>query len=498
MFRKVNPIICVALGLSLFLAACSSSETEPSAVVSTPQSPPSLEPNAPQSETGTAVVTDISYEGYTLFAPLQSTMTYLIDKGGNMVHSWETGGTPGQAVYLLEDGNLLHTSRLRSSVFDAGGIGGRVEEYTWEGDLVWSFEYAGDTYHLHHDVEMLPNSNVLMIAWELKSTEEALAAGRSPNTLPEDGSLWPDHIIEVNPSTNQIVWEWHVWDHLVQDYDSSKANYGVVSEHPELIDLNYSNGRAVSDWNHINSIDYNPALDQILLSVHSFSEIWVIDHSVSTTEAAGQAGDLLYRWGNPQAYQAGTSQDQQLFSQHDAQWIEAGLPGAGNILILNNGDRRLRPYSSVVEIAPPVDEAGNYALATGAAYAPDSPIWEYAAANPEDFFADHISGAQRLSNGNTLICDGTGGRFFEVASAGELVWEYVIPTASDGGGPSVSVFRAIRYSADYAGLVGKDLSSLGAVPEQSGSALGGQQPGGNGRGQPPGDGGGGQPPGSSP
>lgn len=462
-----------------------------------PAAPPASDGNANPGDASTgntdtgspAAVGDA--EGYTLFAPLMGTTTYLIDSDGQVVNAWQTSSS-GHSVYLTGEGNLLATASVRSDVFDAGGSGGRVEEYTWDGELVWSFDYSGPTYHLHHDMEQLPNGNLLMIAWEYKSRDDVLAAGRDPSLLPDDGALWPDHLIEVNPATNQIVWEWHVWDHLVQDVDASKPNYGVVAEHPELIDLNYVSGRMVSsDWNHTNSVDYNPALDQIVLSIHSFSEIWVIDHSTTTAEAAGHSGgnsgrggDLLYRWGNPAAY--GAAGQQQLYTQHDAEWIEPGLPGEGNILIFNNGDRQARPYSSIVEIAPPVDAAGNYALSPGTAYGPVAPVWEYVASPAEDFYAMNISSSQRLANGNTLICDGPAGHFFEVTAAGAVVWEYTIPATDPDSG--VMAFRAERYTADYAGLAGRSLTSSGTVPAQSGP------PGGGGDGGPPNGG----PPGGGP
>lgn len=431
----------------------------------------------------TAASTDT---GYTLFAPLNSTETYLIDSDGLVVHSWASDSSPGNAVYLLENGNLLRTGTILSEVFTVGGVGGKVEEYTWDGEIVWSFEYADSHHQLHHDIERLPNGNILMIAWELKTAEEALSAGRSPDLLPEgDGSLWADHIIEVDPASNQIVWEWHIWDHLVQDVDPNGENYGIVADHPELIDLNYTAGRVSGDWNHTNAIDYNPELDQIMLSIHNFSEIWIIDHSTTTAEAAGQAGDLLYRWGNPVVYQA--AGDQQLFAQHDAQWIEPGLPGAGNILIFNNGSQQDRPYSSVVEIAPPLDADGQYERLSSGAYGPEALVWEYTADTPTDFYATNISGAQRLANGNTLICDGPGGHFFEVTQAGEVIWEYSVPTASQDA--TASVFRAIRYEPDYPGLSGQDLTPGDPVEPVQG------RPGGNGQSPGPGGpGGGGQPP----
>jgi hypothetical protein len=396
--------------------------------------------------------TPVSTTGsYTLFAPLGETTTYLIDEAGETAFTWPSSYRPGNAVYLLENGNLLRTGNTRSAEFNVGGAGGIVEEITPDGTVVWSFEHDSAQGRLHHDVEPLPNGNVLMIAWELKTETEAIDAGRDPALL-ADGELWPEVVIEVDPETNDIVWEWHVWDHLVQDYDASQANYGVVADHPELIDLNYTGSGTRpgdADWNHINSIDYNAELDQILLSVRNVSEIWVIDHATTIAEAAGHSGgnrgmggDLLYRWGNPAAYEAGDATDQQLFVQHDAQWIPEGSPGVGNILIFNNGQGRPDgDYSSVDEIVPPVDSAGNY-TGTG----PAAPTWRYVADPPSDFYARHISGAQRLPDGNTLICDGPSAHLFEVDAGGEVVWEY-----DHGDG---AVFRATRYASDYEGLPG--------------------------------------------
>jgi len=396
-----------------------------------------------------------SAESLYLFSPLKSTETYLMDADGRTVYTWQSDYTPGNAVYLLENGNLLRMGSLRSGSFDAGGSGGIVQEIAPDSSVVWEYEYANDLVQLHHDIEPMPNGNILMIAWERKSESEAVAAGRDPNLL-ADGELWVDQIIEVDPATNQIVWAWHVWDHLVQDYDPGKPNYGSVAEHPDLIDLNYADRQAAADWTHINSIDYNAELDQILLSVRGFDEIWIIDHDTTTVEAAGAAGDLLYRWGNPQTYDAGTEADQQFFGQHDAQWIPDGFSGEGNLLVFNNGDRRNRSFSSVDEIVPPIDDDGEYTLTPGMAYGPTSPAWTY---TDPDFFADHISGVQRLSNGNTLICNGTEGIFFEVTPDGEIVWQY------DYGG---EVFRVTQIAPDHPGLASLNLQAGETLEAESG------------------------------
>jgi hypothetical protein len=387
-------------------------------------------------------------------------MTFLINNQGEIVHSWKSDYILAHGVYLLENGNLIRSDLPKPNPrFISGGVGGRVEMFDWNGTLVWEFEYSTLEYCLHHDIEVLPNGNILMIAWEYKSYSEAIEAGRNPKKL-QAGEVWSDFIIEVEPtgsSGGKIVWEWHVWDHLIQDYDPTKDNYGNVADHPELIDINY--GSPLPDWLHTNSIDYNEEFDQILLSVRGFNEIWVIDHSTTTEEAAGhtggrsgKGGDILYRWGNPRAYRAGYFEDQKFFSQHDAQWIEPGCPGEGNILVFNNGvSRPGRKYSSVDEIVPPVDKNGSYYLEPGSAYGPHDVIWSYTAENPTDFFSAYVSGAQRLPNGNTLICEGAKGRIFEVTPDKEIVWEYInrIPSLVNN-----DVFKAIRYPPDYPGLAG--------------------------------------------
>ena len=283
-------------------------------------------------------------EGLILFAPLRSTETYLINAEKQIVHRWKSEYPPGNSAYLLENGDLLRGARDPAfDLFRGGGIGAMVERYSWEGELLWSFRYTSEDYCLHHDIAPMPNGNILMIAWERKSKEEAIAQGRDPDLLKDD--LWPDHVIEVQPDGpdgGKIVWEWHMWDHLVQDFDREKPNYGVIYEHPELIDLNntgstppstpeelrklravgYTGGgddddddhrRGSADWLHTNAIHYNVELDQIALSAKNFSEVWIIDHSTTTEEAAshrggksGKGGDLLYRWGNPWSYKSGT------------------------------------------------------------------------------------------------------------------------------------------------------------------------------------------------
>jgi len=402
-------------------------------------------------------------KGFTLFAPERSTKTYLINLDKEVFYTWNSTYRPGLAAYLLNSGSLIRTTFLGAHpIFYAGGMGGGIEEIDYNNNVIWNFEYVNDTHLSHHDIEPMPNGNILMIAWEYKSTNESIEAGRNPDFIPQDSGLWPDHIIEVEPTGpthGEIVWEWHVWDHLIQDYDPTKDNYGIVKDHPELIDINYLRDiqNINPDWNHLNSVDYNEEFDQILISCPSFDEIWIIDHSTTTEEAAGHTGgnsgmggDLLYRWGNPRTYRAGSSFDQWFWAQHDAQWIEAGCPGEGNILVFNNGNGRPGvEYSSIDEIVPPVDSNGNYYREPGNPYGPVEPVWSYKAENPEDFYSGGRSGAQRMPNGNTLICDSDDGYFFEVTTNSEIVWDYLnpYPEYSNNG-----VFKIHRYDENYSGI----------------------------------------------
>jgi hypothetical protein len=428
-----------------------------------------------------------TFKGYTLFAPKQNKMTYLINNEGRKVHEWKASTyPPGQAVYLLESGNLLRTCMTPGNLGTGGGEGGRIEEYNWNDSLVWYLNYSTTAYMQHHDIKRLPNGNIIMLVVEKKTLAEIIAAGFDTSKIQEPDFnqkqiLLPDCVIEIHPTSpsgGTVVWEWHVWDHLIQNFNSAKLNYGVPSAHPELIDAAGDHKNLPLFWNHMNSIDYNPALDQIALSVRGNSEVWIIDHSTTTLEAKGhtggirgKGGDLLYRWGNPVTYGAGTISDAKYYQQHDVEWVKTGCPGAGNLTCFNNGVGR--NYSTIDEITPPVDSSGNYTIVSGSAFGPKNLTWTYQATPPTSLYAQDISGAHRLPNGNTLIDQGTLGRFLEVTSAGELVWEYINPVSASGpldqgsyipddpthpGEKLNSVFRIYRYAPDYTAFNGKDLT----------------------------------------
>ena len=417
--------------------------------------------------------------GYTLFSPISSTTTYLIDQHGREMHSWDSasGLRPGLSAYILDDGDLLRTGNLGNNQpgdFSAGGASGHIERISWDGQLEWSWSYSSRDYRSHHDIEPMPNGNILLIAWEEFNEQEVAQAGRNSegensNKAVTSTTLWPDLILEIKPVGTQdveIVWEWHAWDHLIQDFDSSKDNYGNVSQHPELLDINFNDATSGAsggrDWMHCNGIDYNLELDQIALSCKNMNEIYIIDHSTTTLEASGHSGgnsgmggDILYRWGNPEAYRAGTNSDQQLFGQHDVQWIESDRPHAGELIVFNNGNGRDTLYSSVDIIAPP-ENNGTYIKNAGEPFGPSNISWSWDIGT--DMYAPSISGVERLPNGNTLITYGTQGTFIEVNIEGDIVWKYISPINSGNvlnQGDSIfanngnKVFKVRRYDMNH-------------------------------------------------
>jgi hypothetical protein len=401
--------------------------------------------------------------GYVLIEPSSLKQSFLIGNDKEVVATFEGDYYPSYTQILANGNRLVSTNGTPIGfVQGGGGKNGCIEEYAANGELVWRMNLNAEEYINHHDVIKLDNGNILTLVWQKVSADEAVSQGRDPEQVAENGMFWYEGVVEVNPYTLEIVWEWSIRHHLIQDFDIGKSNYGVIAEHPERMNINliHKNGEGLigPDWTHANAMDYNPELDQIVISVRSMSEVVVIDHSTTPRQSAGHSGgrygkggDFLYRWGNPENYARGTADERTLFFQHDVQWILPGLPGAGNILVFNNGGPDVRPYTTVVEFTPDMNADGAYDLEEGMPYGPAAPIWEYNPEPPERFFSWYISGAQRLPNGNTFINAGAIGKQREVTSSGDIVWEYAFKNEVDA---AHTMFRANKYPVDYPGLAG--------------------------------------------
>ncbi|MEM9952222.1 MAG: aryl-sulfate sulfotransferase [Chloroflexota bacterium] len=421
------------------------------------------------------------HEGYTLMRTQNNTFVFLLNDKGERVHQWEVG-VEGTDAFLMENGDLVITApRLTpieendfAAVFPWMNSYGSVMRFTWEGEKIYEFELNRPDFRHHHGINVRPNGNIMMIAWDYKTQEEALQAGREPEGLGE-GGLWSEIFLEYDPIAGEVVWEWHLWDHLIQDFDPTKDNYGVVADNPGKVNINYYDANPlIDDWIHANAINYNPVLDQIAISAREFNEVWIIDRSITTEEARGEAGELLYRWGHPVTYGRGEFEDRQLFYQHDVQWIPEGYPGAGNIIAYSNRHTTEEmpdgAFSTVVEITPPLQADGTYLLEEGQPYGPAEPTWQFIATPPESVFSSLISGTQRLRNGNTLITVGGEGRLLEVTPDNEIVWEYIAPyngveLVAQGEQADARIFRARRYEADYPAFDGRDLTPMSTIED---------------------------------
>jgi hypothetical protein len=402
-----------------------------------------------------------AFDGYTLISPMTSRTSYLIDMEGYIVHKWDTDYIPGLYGELLPNGNLLRAGRPKGAPIAFGGTGGIIQEIDWNGKVVWEYKELTPTAVQHHCFHRMPNGNTLVLGWEYKSYEEAVAKGRDPKTLPKEGytydkivhkGIWPDYVKEVNRD-GKVVWEWHVWDHLGKGPDKLDINFILPNEHA----IHYM---ANTDWTHFNTVGYIPEKDQVILNSRNFGEFYLIDK---------KTGKIVYRWGNPCAYGAGKCPtfledgDQQVFGPHHSVY----LPN-GNFMVFDNGwYRPERNRSRAIEMDPKTGKI----------------VWQWQANIANSFYSEYQGATQRLTNGNTLITSSGQGHLIEVTGGAkpEVVWEYVIPVVGfeKDGRPTAKCFiddkmelrstdtqtlanvihRAYRYPKDYPAFTGKNLSN---------------------------------------
>ncbi len=428
-----------------------------------------------------SVVPDEIDEGYLFWHQADElrndveNVTLLMDSGGQLVHQWETDLTGGgHTSYLLADGGLL-----RMGIRDASYVKGQpvaavdtLQITDKAGRAIWELnakhlrlgEHNDHKITFHHDAIRLPNGNILALIYEEVGGAEAAALGWRAG---KGSTVWSDGLVELKPNlddgSHALVWVWRWLDHMVQDVDPNAPTFGVVKDNPHKIDAHFPKSYQPLNLvrQHLNSIDYHPALNQILVSAFIYNEIWIIDRSTSTAEAAGstggrwgRGGDVLFRYGNPETYGHGERSKRLFDKQHDANWVKPGLRGAGNILVFNNNTRLTAPLtrpgmnraqtgarmqetltgiSQVIEIQATTAEDGSYVEGFGA-----TEVWRW---QHDAFFAPFQGGARRLPNGNTLISDTVGRRVWELNPAGDVVVRYT------GSAP---VFKAFKYSAEDA------------------------------------------------
>ena len=353
------------------------------------------------------------YRGYTLFTNISGHDAYLIDMNGRICHTWHSDEGIGYG-YLLSNGHLLLRTgpqaqevsflhRPEQELLPRGGrtVSGAVLELDWDSNVVWDYRHP----FLHHDFERLPNGNTLVLIWELIPEELAVQVrgGFTPDSEP--GGMLGDVVQEIAPS-GEVVHQWRSWDHLSLEEDA----------------ICFLEGR--QEWTHQNTLNVTPDGD-LLVSFRQTDTIGIVDRS---------SGEFRWKWGPGK-----------ISHQHNPTFLDNG-----RVLLFDNGPhQRGVTHSRVIEVDPSNNQVA----------------WEYRGDPPISFFSYHISGAERLPNGNTLICEGAPGRLFEVTRDKEIVWEYINPFVAMSGygvggttsGYANSVFRAHRYGPDHPALQGKDL-----------------------------------------
>nr|WP_297785571.1 aryl-sulfate sulfotransferase [uncultured Allomuricauda sp.] len=382
----------------------------------------------------------VDSSGYIFAIESGQNTCYLLDHSGNKIYNWEFDANLGQDIEITPEGNLLGLFQIETPQIVFGGQSGLVRMLDSEGTLIWEYVLASENEIAHHDLTLLPNGNILVLVWERIPNEEAVAVGLNNTT-----DIFTEKIVEINPNTDSIVWEWRSWEHIVQNHNENLDSFGDPNILKNKINILYANSSVhpfVEDGDimHANGLDYLPEQDIIALSINFFSEVWIIDHSTTTEEAktdeGGQfnrGGDLLYRFGNQKVF--GDANASHIFDfNHHPTFIRN--EGNTNLLIFNNNEIAQR--SSAMEFSLP-EINGSTSIGS-------NPTLNFEFTD-DSLFHPRISGAYRLPNGNTLICEGDFG-YWEVTDQGEIVWKYQ--------GQGTSFWRGIFYPKD-----GPEILNLG-------------------------------------
>ncbi len=369
--------------------------------------------------------------GYMIYVPLPGRvapepgkvqgLVSLLDMKGETVHVWKTPYPPIYAR-LMPTGSILVSLRCSKPApgrpgygqYHMGGASGMLMEIDWDGTIV--FEHFDPC--MHHDFQKADNGNYIYVGWEALPNDLTIKVrGGQKGTEHNDGTMFGDYFREVDPKGN-TVWEWHGMEHFDPDLDI------IGAIHPR------------EEWTHVNTVDVMPDGNIMSCSRHT-DGAFIVDR---------QTGDIVWRWGNVAYLDKETGKVEHkdirdpktMGGPHNAHIIREGLPGAGNMLIYDNAMYTF--YSRALEVDI---KSGDI-------------VWE----SEDDYglegyvkgrvhFTPFISGADRLPNGNTLICCGGNGVVFEVTREREIVWHWVRPTPNLESMVHWGVFRAHRYFPDF-------------------------------------------------
>lgn len=381
------------------------------------------------------------FDGFALYGTSGSTTARLINANQQIAYTWSCPTSYSYAMEMKPNGNIVRSAVYSGNQITTAAVGGRIQELNPQGGVVWDFIYSTADYVTHHDIALMPNGNVLLLAYVRHTLSQLQALGYDGTAV-----KYPGRIIEVqqNGSGGQVVWQWEMKDRFIQDVDPTKPNFMPIAEHPERMDINVavsgSGGPGGGiDWFHENGVDYNEELDQIAFSARYLSEIFIIDHSITTAEAAGHTGgngghggDFLFRWGKPANY--GITGPQTIAAAvHDVKWVQGGAMDGWISFFNNSGSGQ----NSTVDAIHPTMSGYNYPWTPGTAWGPVSYAFRHLClAN-----ASGQSAGQIMPDGN-VFCAVSGEYMYEVNSSNQVVWQY-------NAGPQ----KGFRYTCDHPGII---------------------------------------------
>lgn len=341
--------------------------------------------------------------GLRITGPPRNPIFRVFDMDGQVtriVRSPITGWEFGALAKPLPLGGLIALMR------ETGTSRHIMAEIDRRDNVTWLFDPQPFGLSLHHDFQRLPNGNVLMLA----------SASRSAPWI-KPGSINDDVIFEVD-RTGSVVWAWSTVDHI-DDLPITEPERAYIRS-LEVATVFHTNSIQALPPNRLEAEDRRFRRGNILASQRDTNIVFLLDR---------QSGDVVWSYKDA-------------IGQHHARMIPHHLPGAGNILIYDNGGRaglppKTRSYSRVIELDPITKRI----------------VWSYECSTMTEascsaqsanskFYAAFMGSSQRLPNGNTLISELPTGRVFEVTPQRQLVWEYQITAG-------LQIYRAYRFEYEW-------------------------------------------------
>jgi hypothetical protein len=402
--------------------------------------------------TGTTIYdTTRAWNGYTVLSPLGTQAVIVIDMNGHVVKQWDGYvNSAGGPARIFPDGVVLAANGTNPPHQESL----ELIQRDFEGHVMWRFDHNqqipardGKTIwsaRQHHDWQRDDFPAGYYSPGVKPGTEGArtLILTHTNDSRPNvaNATLEDDRLIEVSWN-GDVTWEWIASDH-VDELGFSAAARNAIKGAPGV-----NAGRGSFDWLHINSATYVGPNHWFDDGDQRFApnNVIISSRQASFLAIVGRDGKIVWRLGPDFSESKELRAIRQIIGQHHAHIIPKGLPGAGNLLVFDNGGAS--GYGFTNPTAP--DGANAFARANSRVLEINpitlQLVWSYAGPR---FYASNISGAQRLPNGNTLITEGPSGRLFEVMKEGKIVWEYINPLFT-GAQSTNSVYRAYRLPYDW-------------------------------------------------